>query len=156
MRPTPRSPLHPCVLDESGQIPAYQALGLITELAISHSDYSDLTVELLLERALPALESGQAKLFFDEQQRPYGYASWSMLHENTHRSLLENPSKAAIRPDTFHYTNKGHHLWFFDLLCLFSTPLTILRTLKREMSDHEVAHLIQRKTKESSAVRRIW
>lgn len=144
MRPVPYSPFHPCARPESHTASAHQTLGWTTDPANSQSGYSELTAELLFERALAALEVGQAKSFFDEKQHSYEYDSRSMGRERAHRPLPENPTNSITLSSIFHYINKGSRLRFLDLLCPFPSPLIMLRTLKQEMSDHDEQRVINK------------
>lgn len=156
MKQTISSPLAPCPMPESGRLSSYQALGIVTELAIYHSEYDALNVEQISARLLPALESGQAKVFLDDDSRPYGYASWITLSDEAQQDLLE--SSDDIEADVVHYFQllPGPNLWLLDLLCPFASPLTMLRTLKAELHDHNSARLIPHPKAKNMAIRRLW
>lgn len=156
MRLTINSSLPLCQRPESGQLSPFQTAGIVTELALNHSDYDALSVEQTLARLLPALESGNAKVFFDDDYRPYGYASWLTLADEVQQSLLGSADNSAV--DTTHYFHmpSGPNLWFMDLLCPFTSPLSMLHTLKKELTDHDSAHLIPHRTDKNTATRRLW
>lgn len=156
MRLTINSPLAQCQLADSGQLSAYQAIGLVTDLAINHSHYFDSSVGDTLDRLMPALSAGNAKVFFDENNRPYGFVSWVTLPETLHHSLLANTWNTSTDLAQFFNETPGDKLWFFDLLCPFSSPLNMLRALKHEMSSYDSAFLAPHPNAESNAVRRIW
>ncbi len=156
MRLNINSPLAACVLPESGQLSPYQAIGLVTDLAMNHSHYIDSSVGDTLERLMPALNAGNAKVFFDESSRPYGYVSWATLPEALHHSLLANTCNTSTELAQFFNETPGDKLWFFDLLCPFSSPLIMLQTLKHEMSNYDSAFLAPHPNAESNTVRRLW
>lgn len=156
MRLTINSPLAPCQLPDSGQLSSYQAIGLVTDVAMSHSHYIDSSVGNFLERLMPALNAGNAKVFFDENSRPYGYVSWVTLPEALHHSLLANTWSTSTDLAQFFNKSPGDKLWFFDLLCPFSSPLNMLRALKHEMNSYDSAFLAPNPYAESNMVRRMW
>ncbi len=54
MRLTINSPLAQCQLADSGQLSAYQTIGLVTDLAMNHSHYIDSSVGDILDRLIDA------------------------------------------------------------------------------------------------------
>lgn len=156
MRLNINSPLASCVLPDSGQLSPHQAIGLVTDLAMNHSHYIDSSVRDTLERLMPVLNAGNAKIFFDENSRPYGYVSWAKLPEALHHSLLANTWNTSTDLAQLFNETPGDKLWFFDLLCPFSSPLNMLRALKHEMSSYDSAFLAPHPNAESNTVRRIW
>ncbi|MEX2320299.1 MAG: toxin-activating lysine-acyltransferase [Saccharospirillum sp.] len=155
MRLNINSPLAPCVLPASGQLSPYKAIGLVTDLAMNHGDYCNSSVKDLLNRLVPALNTGNAKIFFDDASRPYGYASWATVPDDFHHSLLAGTGRSNVdAAEFFNEIPSSNHLWFFDLLCPFASPLTLFRSLKEALSNHESAYLIPKT--QPWAVRRIW
>ncbi|WP_028672254.1 toxin-activating lysine-acyltransferase [Saccharospirillum impatiens] len=149
------SPLAPCVPPDSGQLTPYQAIGLVTDLAMNHGDYCDSSVKALLDRLIPALNTGNAKVFFDDASRPYGYASWATVPDDVHHSLLAGTGQSNVDAAQFFSTTpSGNYLWFFDLLCPFTSPLAMYRTLKQSLTSHDSAYLVP--ATQLCAVRRIW
>lgn len=140
---------------DSSVISAYQAIGIATNLAMAHSDYESLDVENIVERVHAALNIGCAKIFFDGNHRPYGYASWVKLSTESHRTLVEGNTKITLSPKEFFNSEAGSNLWFFDFICPFSSSLLMLRTLKGELSDYADAFLLPT-TNHSAQVRRLW
>jgi hemolysin-activating ACP:hemolysin acyltransferase len=129
-------------------------MGLVTDLAINHSHYRDLTVQDLLGRLSPALNAGTANLFFDNTNRPYALASWSFLPDELHNSILTNKATLSFDAAQFFSTTRGDNLWFFDFLCPFSSPLNLLNTLKNALSNCGSAYLYPNTS--SCSVRRLW
>jgi cytolysin-activating lysine-acyltransferase len=154
MRLSTDSPLAPCLLPKSSQLTPYQAIGLVTDLAMNHSDYCESSVNDLIDRLISALNTGNARVFFDDASRPYGYATWATVPDDIHQSLLARTDKPHVNAAQFLNTTSGNNLWFFDLLCPFTSPLTLFRTLKAVLSDHESAYLVP--NVKSNALRRIW
>lgn len=156
MRQTINSPLAPCQLPESGQLSPYQAIGVVTDLAINHSYYDELTVEEALARVIPALESGNAKIFFDDNRRPYGYASWTWLSDEAHRSLLTGDDDKLMQAAHFFKASAGTNLWFFDLLFPFTSLPTVFQMLKAELGYYDYAYATQNILGNSNPSRRVW
>lgn len=156
MRHTFQSPLQPCVVPDSGQLSAYEAIGLVTDLAINHSQYSDLTVQQLLVRTEEMLESGCAKVFFDQEQRPLGFASWYLLPTEEHCHQLKHSTSKMVRDDARCPVENTEYLWFHALLSPFTSPLFMLTTLKRELSSYKAAYMLQDMGIRTVQIRRIW
>lgn len=156
MRHTINSPLPSCQLPESGQLTPYQTVGIVTELAINHSDYEELSVEKTLARVLPALECSQARVFLDSEQRPYGYASWVTLPRVVHQSLLAGEHHTDIDTVFSSQTLFGTNLWFVDLLSPFSSALQMLRALNLELSVYANAYLMPPQSEDDALIRRLW
>lgn len=155
MRLNINSPLASCIVSDSGQLPPYQAIGLVTDLAMHHSDYCDSSVKDLLDRLIPALNSGNAKVFFDGASRAYGYASWANVSDDVHHSLLAGIGQAYVDAAQFFASSPSDkHLWFFDLLSPFTSPLAMYRTLKKTLVNHDSAYLAP--NSHCCSVRRIW
>lgn len=149
------SPLSACALPDNGQLTPHQTIGLVTDLAMHHSDYRDLSVKELLDRLLPALNAGHANLFFDDASRPYGYASWALVSDERHQSLMAGTGQAPVDvASLFDATPSDKHLWFFDLLCPFSSPLVMYRTLKQRLSGYDKAFIVPQA--QAFTVRRAW
>lgn len=155
MRLTIKSQLATCQLPETGQLSPYQVIGLVTDLAINHSNYYGRSVNDLISRLALALETGKAKVFFDDEQRPYGYASWGFIEEDTHQSLLSGEIPDSELTTHFSET-ASNRLWFSDFLCPFCAPLFMLQLLKQELANHDSAYLLQQSTENATTVRRLW
>ena len=156
MRLNINSPLAPCELPESGQLSPYQAIGIVTDLAICHSDYDALSVDSAITRLTPALETGRAKVFFDDNSRPYGYASWTLLTDETHHRMLTGWETSFVDADQFFKFTQGTNLWFLDLLCPFSSPIVMYRMLSKELGEFGSAYLTQPTRDGHNTVRRVW
>jgi cytolysin-activating lysine-acyltransferase len=150
------SPLASCAVPVSGQLSPYQAIGLVTDLAMNHSYYGNVTVKEILDRLIPALNTGNAKVFFDEDSRPYGYVSWASLSDDTHQSLLANDQEWCIGADQFFNSCPGSNLWFFDIISPFSSPLTLFRQLKQALHSYDNAYLAAAPNMTTSHIRRVW
>ncbi len=157
---TPQSPLRPFALPANNQLSPFQAIGLVTGLAINHDSYANLSVEDMVSRLIPAFHTGNAKIFFDDAQRPYGYASWAYLSENKHREMLNRKAHGQVDPVEFFQSSNsdketGTYLWFLDLICPFFNPLLLYRLLKEALPNYSNAYLPQALGGEY-AVRRLW
>lgn len=155
MKRNVHSPLPICELTDSCQLSPYQTIGLVADLAIRDSQYRQVTVSSLISRLILALEAGQAKVFFDDEKRPYGYASWALVPEIVHQSLLEGKGSDSELATYFSGTS-GTYLWFYDLLCPFCSSLYMLKALKQELASHNSAHLLRSKAGNTVPARRLW
>lgn len=156
MRHSAQSPLQPCMVPDSRQLSAYQTIGLVTDLAINHSQHSNLSVKEVLSRLTVAMRTGRSKVFFDHESRPLGYASWVTLTDEEHRRQLEQPLYTPTSFNALSLKDSGKNLWFRDLLCPFSSPLALLRLLKQELRDHERAYILPDWDGGSVQTRRAW
>ena len=155
MRQTIQSQLPICELKYSNQLSAFQVIGIVTDLANYHSQYGEQSVFDFISRLTPMLETGQAKIFFDDEHRPYGYASWVLIPERTHPSLMAGQTSETELAAYFSETT-GDRLWFFDFLCPFCTPLIMFQWLKQELACHTNAYLGRYASGSGNAVRRLW
>jgi hemolysin-activating ACP:hemolysin acyltransferase len=155
MRQTIQSQLPICELKYSNQLSAFQVIGIVTDLANYHSQYGEQSVFDFISRLTPMLETGQAKIFFDDEHRPYGYASWVLIPERTHPSLMAGQTSETEL--AAYFTEKGgDRLWFYDFLCPFCSPLIMFQWLKKELANYSNAYLERPATGSLNAVRRLW
>lgn len=155
MKPSIKSRLGFCQLPDSGDVSPYHVIGMVTDLAINQSPYNVRSVSAMIDRVTPALETGQARIFFDDERRPYGYASWVVVPESTHQPLLAGKC-SDFELSTDFLSGTGSHLWFFDFLCPFCSPLAMLQRLKQELSNYSHAYLLRHGARSASTVRRLW
>jgi hemolysin-activating ACP:hemolysin acyltransferase len=135
----------------------YARLGLVTDLASHQSDLADTSITELIKRVCAASSIEQARFFFDFENRPYGYVSWAQFSTRQHHQLLAENAGGLDQPENFFIQREGAYLWFYDLICPFSSPLHIFKTLQQTMPGFSMAHLLQRSPlDESKRIRRIW
>jgi len=151
------SPLAIFPLVDSTRITNYARLGLVTDLASHQSDLADTSIADLIKRVCAASSINQAQFFFDFENRPYAYVSWAQFSKRQHHQLLAENSGDLDQPENFFIQREGTYLWFYDLICPFSSPLQIFKTLKQTMPDFSMAHLLQRSPLDpNKRIRRIW
>jgi len=151
------SPLAVCPEVDSALISNYARLGMVTDLALHQSDLADASIAELTKRVCAASSIQQTRFFFDFKDRPYAYVSWAQFSKDQHHQLLANNPSDLDQPEHFFIQRKGPYLWFYDLICPFSSPLHIFKTLKQTMPAFSIAHLLQRSPlDEHKRVRRIW
>ncbi|WP_320822020.1 toxin-activating lysine-acyltransferase [Reinekea sp.] len=151
------SPLTAFPQADSALISNYARLGLVTDLALHQSDLADSSISGLIKRVCAASSVQQARFFFDYENRPYAYVSWAQFSKAEHHQLLAKNSGDLDQLEHFFIQREGAYLWFYDLICPFSSPLQIFKTLKQTMPAFSMAHLLQRSPlDENKRIRRIW
>lgn len=155
------SPLLPFTAPINQQIDLFSALGMVTDLCINCDAYCELTIEAFMSRVMNALQSGQAHIVFDSENRPLGFASWVFACETLHAQLTQNPSIAVIHHVADIYKpnaeQENQHLWFVDLITPFSSDLPLVSSLKERLSEFPAAWALSLPMSEpASTPRRIW
>lgn len=152
-----KSPLRPFKLIGEKKISTYQAIGLITDLLMTHIDYEDLEVHRCMSRMVPALEHGQAKVFLNAEYRPYGYASWAYLSDDEHNALKKGNFSKINDPEQFFSNEEAEttHLWLFDLVSPFNEPNKLIEILRHEFINHSEAFLLK-SFNESISTEQAW
>lgn len=134
-----RTPMPAVEQNPQGGLHFWAALGVVSELAVTHDDISNHRVGHWFTRIALALQNGQCQVFLDDDGRPWGYASWITVDQVQHERWLsgehELPENWA-QADSNHQTS---HLWFVDLLSPFCSTLPMLRLLRQALPDHEQA-----------------
>lgn len=134
-----RTPMPAVEQDPRGGLSFWTALGVISELAVSHDDISTHRIGEWLTRIESALQSGQCQVFLDDGGRPWGYASWAFADQVQHERWLSGDCELLenwMQADSNHQTP---HLWFVDLLVPFCSTLPMLQSLRQALADHEQA-----------------
>ncbi|MHA7878865.1 MAG: toxin-activating lysine-acyltransferase [Saccharospirillum sp.] len=151
-----QSPLAPASLPDSGQLSPYQLIGLLTDIAINHSETAERSVNQFISELMTSLEAGRARVFFDNQNRPYGFATWVLVSESTHQSFLNQSTELSGANQLLH-NDAGQYLWFLSLICPFCAPLLMLKALKHELSLYRCAHLLGHDNRDTTPrIRRLW
>lgn len=134
-----RTPMPAVEQDLRGGLLFWTALGVISELAVSHEDISTHRVGHWLTRIESALQSGQCQVFLDDEGCPWGYASWAVVDQLQHERWLSGDYEL---PENWMQADSNYqtpHLWFVDLLSPFCSTLPILQSLRQILADHEQA-----------------
>ncbi|TGG91445.1 toxin-activating lysine-acyltransferase, partial [Natronospirillum operosum] len=79
MQSSIQTPLPPIQHKQGEPLTLWTTLGVVAEMSIVHGEACQRTVAQRTHRVLPALQSGQCHVFLDEEQRPWGYASWATV-----------------------------------------------------------------------------
>ncbi|MDO7640906.1 MAG: toxin-activating lysine-acyltransferase [Reinekea forsetii] len=151
------SPLAVCSEIDATRLTDSARLGVVTDLALHQDELSEISIPQLVNRVCAAARIHQTRFFFDFKNRPYAYVSWAHFNEQQHRQLLAHNSGELEQPERFFIPRDAPYLWFYDLICPFSSPLQIFKTLKESMPTFAMAHLLQRsELDEHKRIRRIW
>ena len=88
----------------------------------------------------PALQTGQCKIYLDDDGLPTACVTWALVNDEDHEALLQKgqtppPERWAI----------GRNLWFIDAIAPFANPIGIVRDLQRNyFAHHSCAHAVRR------------
>lgn len=128
----------------------FEALGMMTAVAMA-SDYRDWSVSEIEACLVPALQAGQCKVYFDENNLPMAFVTWALVDDECHNALYlhgQNPP-----PDRW---TSGSNLWFTDIVAPFGNTLHIIRDLQRNHFPHLHAHSIKRNGDGSIKRIKVW
>ncbi|CEJ09887.1 Hemolysin-activating lysine-acyltransferase HlyC [bacterium YEK0313] len=122
------------------QIGYFEALGMLTELALHSALHRNWFVADIGINLVPALRTGQCKIYFDEHRMPTSFATWALVHDDDHKALRNHGRTPP--PDRW---ASGAHLWFIDVVAPFGNVREIVRDLQRRHFPHlPVAHAVRR------------
>ena len=135
------------------QIGFLEAFGAMTFLSFESELHRNWYVYDLAVNFVPALQAGQVKIFFDEENGfPTAFVTWALLDDETHEKLLLD----GITPPPEKW-NSGEHLWFIDFLSPFGNPYKLIRELQlASFSGFETANFISRNSDGSIRKIRTW
>lgn len=122
------------------RIDYFEALGMLTELALHSALHRNWFVADIGTNIVPALRAGQCKIYFDEHRLPTSFATWALVDDDGHAALKSHGRTPA--PDRW---TSGAHLWFIDVVAPFGNARQVVRDLQRQHFSHvPVAHAVRR------------
>lgn len=145
------SPLAVVELEDVDHLSFWKSIGIAADLYLNHSSYGQNSIDQFVQRIIPALQEKQAQVFFDDESRPYGFASWAIVGEKSHSELLQH----GQLPQVWHEDSPHQHLWFIDILSPFCSPLEMIKRCKQSLSSFDQAFALQPNL-HSGTARKIW
>ena len=130
---------------------SFEAVGIVTALAME-SEYSSWSLAEVKEYIMPALISGQFKIYVEGDDKPFAFVSWALVDDECHKILLES----GQNPPSDRWSS-GCNLWFIDVVAPFGGVLHIIRDMQRsQFSKYGRAHSIKRKPDGSVHRVKVW
>lgn len=127
-------------LDGETSIGHFEALGMMTELALHSPIHRNWSIADIGRNLAPALRVGQCKIYFDERRLPISFATWALVDDECHEALRLRGETPA--PDRW---ASGDHLWFIDVVAPFGDARHLIRDLQRNhFADIGRAHAVRR------------
>lgn len=124
--------------DHNRPLGFFETLGMMAALSME-SEYRHWSVADMEINFVPALQTGQCKIYLDEVQRPVAFVTWAFVDDECHGALYnrgENPP-----PDRW---TSGNHLWFIDIVAPFGNVPRIIRDLQRNHFPGHHAYSVKR------------
>ncbi|MDE1475890.1 toxin-activating lysine-acyltransferase [Xenorhabdus bovienii] len=133
------------------QIGFFDALGMMTCLALRSPYHREWTLADIETNFLPALMKNQYKIYFDHNEHPKAFITWARVDDATHHGLIEN----GITPNANKWSS-GHHLWFIDLVAPFGDAFKVVRDMQKNHFPNIHCHSIRRNLDGSIRRRSKW
>ncbi|WP_439500235.1 toxin-activating lysine-acyltransferase [Bosea sp. (in: a-proteobacteria)] len=126
--------------DREASISHFEALGMMTELALHSPLHRNWSIADIGRNFLPALRVGQCKIYFDERRSPISFVTWALVDDACHEALrLRGETPAHDR------WASGARLWFIDVVAPFGDARHLIRDLQRNHFAHlDRAHAVRR------------
>ncbi|WP_245525649.1 toxin-activating lysine-acyltransferase [Mesorhizobium sp. M00.F.Ca.ET.216.01.1.1] len=125
---------------ENERIGYFEALGMVTALALASELHRDWSISDVDHNIIPALRVGQCKIYRDDRGQPTACVTWAVVDKETHSELL----LFGRTPPSGKWSS-GPHLWFIDAITPFGHPIHLVRDLQRNHFAHlREAHAIRR------------
>lgn len=115
---------------EPRRIGLLESLGAMTALALQSPLHSGWRVADLGRHLLPALRSGQSKVYFVDGE-PRAFVTWALVDAEGDAALRRHGRTPA--PDRW---TCGDHLWFIDVVAPFGGGRSLIRDLQRNHFAH--------------------
>jgi len=116
----------------------FEALGMMMSVAMD-SHYSDWSISEVEKHIVPALKSGQYKVYCNNQSVPVAFVTWALLDDECHEAMLTQ----ARNPPADRWA-AGKHLWVMDLVAPYGDAQRVGRDLQRNLFPDMLGHAIRR------------
>ncbi|MBD9653135.1 toxin-activating lysine-acyltransferase [Ensifer sp. ENS09] len=116
----------------------FEALGMVVAIAME-SHYSDWSISEVERYIVPALKSGQYKLYVNDHVGPAAFVTWAFLNDECHEAMLAH----GRNPPADHWQS-GRHLWVMDIVAPYGDAKRVVRDLQRNLFPQMHGHSIRR------------
>lgn len=116
----------------------FEALGMIIAVAMD-SHYSDWSIYEVERHIVPALKSGQCKIYVNDDVGPAAFVTWAFLDDECHEAMLSH----GRNPPADRWA-AGKHLWVMDIVAPYGDAPRIVRDLQRNLFPNMHGHSIRR------------
>ncbi|MEJ8308024.1 MULTISPECIES: toxin-activating lysine-acyltransferase [Rhizobium/Agrobacterium group] len=120
---------------------ALESLGSIIFLAMNSPVHRNWLISDVETNFLPALSTGQCKIYFAGPERPIAFVTWAIVDDATHSKLLED----GITPHESKWAS-GKNLWFIDVVAPFGDSVMVIRDMRKNYFSGQNAYSIRRNT----------
>ncbi|MGB0467557.1 MAG: toxin-activating lysine-acyltransferase, partial [Pontibacterium sp.] len=95
----------------------YQVIGEVVKLMACTDTYRHYTIEQIERLVLPALLTGNARLYYDEEEDLAGYISFTFLRPDSEINFIDR--KGLINDEDWMTTERDGNLWIMDFIAPF-------------------------------------
>lgn len=120
---------------------ALESLGSMIFLAVNSPVHRSWLISDVETNFLPALRTGQCKIYFAAPEKPIAFVTWAIIDDSTHSQLLED----GLTPHESKWAS-GKNLWFIDVVAPFGDSVKVIRDMRENYFSGQNAHSIRRNT----------
>ena len=95
----------------------YEVIGEVVKLMACTDTYRHYTIEQIERLVLPALLTGNARLYYDEEEDLAGYISFTFLKPDSEINFIDR--KGLINDEDWMTTERDGNLWIMDFIAPF-------------------------------------
>ncbi|KQZ63106.1 hypothetical protein ASD54_01610 [Rhizobium sp. Root149] len=118
---------------------AMEALGSMTALALQSPLHRYWRISDIQANFLPALKSGQCKIYFDGPNDPIAFVTWALLDDAAHEKLLSD----GVTPNAGQWSS-GSYLWFIDIVAPYGDAAKVIRDMRENYFSGKNGYSIKR------------
>lgn len=115
------------------------AFGNMMLLALQSPLHRNWRIRDLETNFMPALKTGQCKVYFFNSDSPKAFATWALVDDISHAQLMAD----GVTPEASKWAS-GSHLWFIDVVAPYGDAAMVIRDLRRNHFSGQNGNSIKR------------
>jgi len=121
------------------KLTAMDALGSMTFLALQSPLHRGWLISDMEKNFIPALKTGQCKIYFHGPGSPKAFVTWALLDDATHQKLMSD----GLTPDEIKWSS-GSNLWFIDVVAPYGHASMVIRDMRKNHFSGQNGYSIKR------------
>ncbi|NLS17305.1 toxin-activating lysine-acyltransferase [Rhizobium sp. P40RR-XXII] len=118
---------------------ATEALGSMAFLTLQSPLHRRWLLADLERNFVPALKTGQCKIYFFGPDNPKAFVTWTLVDDVTHLKLMSD----GLTPDESKWAS-GDNLWFIDVVAPHGDAAMVIRDLRQNHFSGQNGYSIKR------------
>ena len=145
--------------DGSINLSQQETMGTLMALFATSWSHREFEVKDWFDTVQHQLKHHHNHIFFNDQLRPYGFASWCFVDDKTHERLIDLKDSQLIEEELENLTVKSDHkqhannLWFTSIVRTFDEPSSLIPILKNQFESHPTAWFVEPISNDSDNLR---